>query len=168
MTQLNSIERPNLSQQPDRIKNLRRLAFLLDNSIPIPLTNYRMGIDPILGLLGIVGGTGDLFGGALGAYIVAQAARMGVPQKVIWQMVGNLFFDSLVGLVPGLGDLLDITWKANARNVALLDQYFETTPTRRKNHPLFVFGVIFMLTIMVIGFASIMIAIVQAIFSGVS
>ena len=164
MPQSNQIERPH-QNQTSKLKNLRRLAFFLDNSIPIPFTQYRMGLDPILGVLGIVGGTGDLLGGVLGAYIVTQAARLGVPQKIVWRMMGNLFIDSLVGLVPGLGDILDIAWKANARNVALLDQYFETSPTPRKNHPLFIFGVVSLLVLMIVAFAWIMVAIIRAIIS---
>ena len=168
MSQSDQLERSPRQNQSGRLKNLRRLAFLLDNSIPIPFTRYRMGIDPILGVLGIVGGTGDIIGGALGAYIVVQATQMGVEPNVIRQMLGNLLVDLLAGLIPGIGDVLDVTWKANARNMALLDQYFETTPTPRKNGPLFTFGVIFLLTLMVIGFASMMWVIFRAIASAIS
>ena len=161
MTSPHPIEPAKEALHSKKVQNLRRLAFLLDNSIPIPFTRYRMGIDPILGLLGIVGGTGDIIGGALGAYIVVQAARMGVEPQIIGQMLGNLLLDSFVGVVPGLGDLLDVTWKANDRNVRLLDQYFETHSTLRKNNPLFIFGLIILLALIVIGFASLMVFIFQ-------
>ncbi|MEM9138164.1 MAG: DUF4112 domain-containing protein [Cyanobacteria bacterium P01_F01_bin.42] len=160
---------PEMPQSQQRtLKNLRHLAFLLDNSIPIPFTRYRMGIDPILGLLGIVGGTGDIVGGVLGAYIVVEATRMGVEPRVIRQMIGNLFFDLLAGLVPGLGDLLDVTWKANARNVALLDQYYETPRKPQKNSPLLVLGVIILLALMVIGITAVMVLLLRAIAAMVS
>ena len=154
--------RPQIN--PDKVKNLRRIAFLLDNSIPIPGTNYRFGLDPILGLLGIAGGTGDIVGGALGVYIVAEAARMGLPQNLIWQMVGNILVDSLVGVIPGLGDIFDVTWKANARNIALLDQYLNIAPQKRKSNPLFVIGITIILVIIVLGFAVLTITIINSIF----
>jgi len=163
MTSPHSIERSRTSPQFDQIKHLRRLAFLLDNSIPIPFTKYRMGIDPILGLLGIVGGTGDLFGGALGAYIIVQAARMGIPKQIIWQMIGNIVVDSVVGLAPGLGDILDVAWKANARNIELLDQYVETTPVLKKNSPWFIAGITARLLGLIVGFALLLMTIVRAI-----
>lgn len=112
----------------DKAKNLTHLAYILDNSIPIPGTNYRFGIDPLLGLLGIFGGIGDFIGGALAAYIVIGAAKMGLPPSIIWRMVGNILFDSVVGLVPGVGDALDFTWKSNSRNIALLKQHLNTAP----------------------------------------
>lgn len=164
MTPADSIEQLPTSSQFDQIKQLRRLAFLLDDSIPIPFTPYRMGIDPILGLLGIVGGTGDLFGGALGAYIVVQAAKMGVPKAIIGQMITNIVVDSFVGLAPGIGDVLDVAWKANARNIVLLDQYFETNPTPRKNSPWFIAGITLLLIALIVGFALAFMAIVRAIF----
>lgn len=164
MTSSNSQERLQRSPNTDQIKQLRRLAFLLDNSIPIPFTQYRMGIDPILGLLGIVGGTGDLFGGALGAYIIVQAARMGVPAEVIWPMVRNMALDALIGLVPGLGDVLDVAWKANARNIKLLDGYFESNPIHRKNSPWFIVGITLLLVCLILGFALALILILRAIF----
>jgi hypothetical protein len=137
----------------EKIQHLRGLAFLLDNAIPIPGTRFRFGLDPILGLLGIAAGSGDVVGGAVGTYIIAQAARMGVPSEVVWQMVGNLLLDSLVGLIPGLGDLLDFTWKANTRNIALLDQHLPPSSVPAKGHPLFVFGITLLTVLIVVGCA---------------
>jgi hypothetical protein len=148
----------------DKAKHLIQIAYILDNSIPIPGTNYRFGIDPLLGLLGIVGGTGDFIGGALAAYIVIGAAQMGLPPSIIWQMVGNILFDSVVGLVPGVGDALDFTWKANSRNIALLKQYLNTAPEDRKNNPLFVIFVTVILGIIVFGFAILLVMLIRAIF----
>ena len=165
MSPSESIERSRTSPPIDQIKHLRRLAFLLDNSIPIPFTQYRMGIDPILGLIGIVGGIGDLMGGALGAYIVVQAASMGVPKPIIWRMMSNIAVDTLVGLAPGLGDVLDVAWKANARNIVLLDHYFETNPTLRKNSPWFIASITLLLAGLIIGVTVIFMTIVRAILS---
>ena len=143
---------PQSKQLSDNTKvhRLRRISQLLDNAIPIPGTGYRIGIDPILGLLP---GGGDTLGGLLSAYIVVEAARMGLPRKVIWQMVGNIVFDGVVGIVPVLGDFLDIGWKANVRNIALLEKYLHLTTRDRPGDKLFLIGLIILLTTIVIGFA---------------
>src|SRR5919108_5383077 len=103
-----------------RVDRLRRLAYLLDNSIPIPGTGFRIGLDALVGL---VPGVGDLVGGAFALYIVLQAARMGVPRSLLVRMGWNLAVDVAVGAVPLLGDLFDAAFKANMRNLALLDRH---------------------------------------------
>jgi hypothetical protein len=101
----------------DRLKRLDSLAYLLDNSIPIPGTGARVGLDAIIGL---VPGIGDVAGTAMSGYIVMQAARMGAPGSVIARMVLNVGIETVVGSIPFLGDLFDAGWKANARNIKLL------------------------------------------------
>ena len=154
------------SSQPvtEKVQKLHRLAFLLDNSLSIPGTKLRFGLDPILGLLGIAAGSGDVVGGAVGAYIVYQAAQMGVPKEVVWQMVTNILIDSLVGLVPGLGDLLDFTWKANTRNMALVDQHLTVSSTPNKGNPLFVVGITLLTILIVLGCAFLTLLLIKAIF----
>jgi len=78
---------------------------------------WRIGIEPILGL---VPGGGDALGLALGAYIVAEAARLGASRTILIKMVGNLAIDALVGTVPVLGDVFDFAFKANVRNLRLM------------------------------------------------
>jgi hypothetical protein len=118
---------PQPSRQPidaetSTLRRLRRLSYLLDNAVRIPGTPYRVGIDPILGLLP---GGGDFVGTALSAYIVLEAARLGIPRAALVQMVSNIMFDTLLGTVPVLGDLVDVTWKANAKNIALLEEHLD-------------------------------------------
>lgn len=141
-----------------KVNNLRRLSHLLDNAIPIPGTSYRIGLDPILGLLP---GGGDTVSGALGAYIIVEAARMGLPRKVVGEMVSNIIFDSVVGIVPVLGDLFDVTWKANVKNMALLEKHLHITPQNRKSDRLFLIGLILLLTIIVLGFASLTVVLIS-------
>ncbi len=149
---------PNSLPHTKKVNRLRRLSQLLDNAIPIPGTGYRIGIDPILGLLP---GGGDTVAGALGAYIVVEAAQMGLPRKIIWQMVGNIVFDAVVGIVPLLGDLFDIAWKANVRNIALLEKHLHLTSRDRQSDKLFLIGLILLLVIIVIGFAVVTIMIIS-------
>ena len=113
-----AIETPD----PVRVARLRRLAVLLDDSIPIPGTRYRVGVESIIGLLP---GAGDLAGGAFSLYILLQAARMGVPRPLLARMATNLVVDVVVGAVPVLGDLFDAGFKANMRNLALLERHVD-------------------------------------------
>ena len=118
-TELRStMTQPSLAQPPD--DDLERLAWWLDSSIVVPGTRFRVGLDALIGL---IPGVGDLIGAALSAYIVAAAARRGLPRSVLLRMALNVGLEALVGVVPILGDLFDAAWKANQRNVALLRQY---------------------------------------------
>jgi hypothetical protein len=103
----------------NRVGRLRRLSYLLDNSIPIPGTPFRIGLDSIIGL---VPGVGDFVGGAFSLYIILEAARLGAPRALLARMGWNVAIDVLVGTVPLLGDLFDAGWKANMRNLALLER----------------------------------------------
>lgn len=151
------------SPASQKVQHLRRLAFLLDNSISVPGTKFRFGLDPLLGLLGVAAGSGDIVGGAVGAYIISQAARMGIPSDVVWQMVGNILLDSLVGLIPGLGDLLDFAWKANTRNIALLDQHLPASSNTEKSNPFFVLGITLLTILIVIGCAFLTLLFIRAV-----
>src|SRR4051794_9441086 len=105
-----------------RLARMRRVGWLLDNSIPVPGTSVRLGIDQLIGL---VPGIGDLIGGFLSLYIIIEAHRLGVPRSLLARMGWNVALDTLVGEVPILGDLFDIGFKANMRNLRLLDGYLE-------------------------------------------
>jgi hypothetical protein len=96
------------------------LAWWLDSAFVVPGTRFRFGLDALIGL---VPGLGDLIGTALSAYIVAAAARRGLPGSVLLRMALNVGLEAIVGVIPILGDLFDAAWKANQRNVALLRQY---------------------------------------------
>ena len=98
-------------------ERLDRLATLLDNSIRIPGTRIRVGLD---GLIGLVPGIGDSLMLLAGLYVVLRARMLGAPMSIILQMLVNLALEFVVGSVPVLGDLFDIAFKANIRNVDLL------------------------------------------------
>jgi len=105
-------------------RRLRGLARLLDSSIPLP-GGYRIGLD---GLIGLIPGVGDAIGASFSTYIILEAARMGASRTTLLRMVGNVLIDTIVGAVPILGDLFDFAWKANQRNMALLDGALEQGP----------------------------------------
>ncbi|WP_049935027.1 DUF4112 domain-containing protein [Haloplanus natans] len=99
------------------LRRLRDLSYLLDDSIRLP-GGYRIGIEPLIGLLPVVG---DGVGLAISAYVFAVAARAGVPRATLGRVAVILWLDAVVGSVPLLGDLFDAYWKANLRTANLLD-----------------------------------------------
>jgi hypothetical protein len=98
------------------------MARVLDNAVQVPGTQYRIGLDPLIGLLP---GIGDVIGAILSTLIVYQAARLGAPTPTLVRMMGNVAVDTLVGEIPLLGDLFDFGWKSNLRNIALLEQHLD-------------------------------------------
>lgn len=98
----------------------RALARILDTAVAVPGTKIRVGLDAILGL---VPGAGDAVSAALSGYIILAAARAGASKPVLLRMVGNVVLDTLIGAVPVVGDLFDVAFRANARNVALLERH---------------------------------------------
>src|SRR5688572_29080668 len=114
-----SVEAPEVHEARER---LRKLAWLFDSSIPIPGTRLTVGLDALIGLIPVLG---DLIGVALSSLILAEANRLGAPRSVLWRMAGNVGIEGLVGMVPFAGDILDAAFKANQRNVKLLDAWYQ-------------------------------------------
>jgi hypothetical protein len=102
------------------LDNARALARILDSAVGVPGTKIRVGLDAILGL---IPGAGDAVSAALSGYIILAAARAGASRPVLLRMVGNVVLDAVIGAVPVLGDLFDVAFRANARNVALLEHH---------------------------------------------
>jgi hypothetical protein len=136
LTETRSTTNPTALEHPPS-DSLGRLAWWLDSSIAVPGTRWRVGLDALIGL---VPGIGDLIGTALSAFIVAAAARRGLPGSVLLRMVLNVGLEAIVGAVPILGDLFDAAWKANQRNVSLLRQY-EAVPHRAQAQSRLVVGI---------------------------
>jgi hypothetical protein len=109
-----------MTDETERREKLRRLAWLLDSSIPIPGTNLTIGLDALIGL---VPGIGDLVGVALSSWILKEAHALGVSKAVLARMTLNVLIEGAVGAVPLLGDLFDAAFKANQRNVKLLGDW---------------------------------------------
>jgi Domain of unknown function (DUF4112) len=111
------------------IERLRQLAHLLDDRFRIPGTSYRIGLD---GLIGLLPGLGDAVTTLLSLYIVLEARRLGLPLTKLGRMGLNVGVDAVLGAVPVLGDLFDVAWKANRRNLALLLDHLDAE--RRTRH----------------------------------
>lgn len=115
-------------KQRARLDQMNSLAWLLDNSIRIPIINYRIGLDAIIGL---IPGLGDMAGLLISSVIVLQAIRLGAPSATLLQMVLNIAIEALIGLVPMLGDIFDATFKSNIRNMRLLNLALDYPSTGR-------------------------------------
>jgi hypothetical protein len=145
-----------------RVGRLRRLSYLLDNSIPIPGTSFRIGWDSIIGL---IPGVGDLVGGAFSLYIILESARLGAPRGLLARMGWNVAIDVLVGAVPLLGDLFDAGWKANVRNLALLERQVHRPAESARANRRFVLVVGVALLLLLAGAATLTVLLVKLLLS---
>ena len=114
---------------------LRKWAVLLDSAFQVPGTRLRFGLDPIVGLLP---GAGDLVTGFFSVMILLHSVRLRIPKVVVARMVLNTGLDLLVGAVPLLGDLFDAGFKANLRNMALLERHARPGVTPERSDYVFV------------------------------
>lgn len=102
------------------ITRVRTVSGILDEAFRVPGTNFRVGLDPILGLLPV---GGDLASALISLYIAVEGYRMDVPRHVLVRMLANVAIDTFGGSVPVLGSLFDATWKANRKNRNLLEKH---------------------------------------------
>jgi hypothetical protein len=111
-------------QAPIALRKAQKMANMLDSAIGIPFTKIRFGLDSILGL---VPGLGDVVGLALSAHIIRLAGQMDAPKSLRIAMVRNSSYDFLIGLIPVIGDISDIFYKANLKNIRLLESWWVKT-----------------------------------------
>ena len=106
-----------------RLGRLRRLAWLLDAQFLLPGTKFRFGIN---GLVFLAPGVGDVAMGLVSLWIVNEARQLGAPPALLARMLANIGIEVLGGAVPMVGDLFDMAFKANLRNLALLESWLRT------------------------------------------
>jgi hypothetical protein len=126
---------PETPREREARERLKFLAWLLDSSIPIPGTRLTLGLDAVIGLVPLLG---DLIGVALSSFIVAEASRLGAPRSLLTRMAFNVAVDGVVGMVPFLGDAFDAGWKANQKNVRLLEAWLDHPHTAERGNRLFI------------------------------
>ncbi|MBW3128167.1 DUF4112 domain-containing protein [Hymenobacter profundi] len=107
--------------EDDRLVWVERIARLMDSQFRMPGTRFRFGLDPVLGLLPIVG---DLSTFAISTVLIVTMMRHGAKGSVVVRMVLNVLFDTIVGAIPILGNVFDFAYKANDRNVRLLREHY--------------------------------------------
>jgi hypothetical protein len=108
---------PGTLSTEEELAQLEWIADLLDSRFVIPGTNVRFGID---GVIGLVPGIGDLVSALISLYLIGRASQLGLSGWVKFRMIFNVALDTLVGAVPLLGDIFDVSFKANRRNIALV------------------------------------------------
>jgi hypothetical protein len=130
------VHRTVATDSDKRLERLHRFAFWLDEGVRLPGTRMRVGLDPVIGL---VPGFGDAAGAVLSAAILVEAIRRGVSRFTLGRIAWNIVLDALLGAVPVIGDAFDFVWKANLKNVALIERHVAVPGTARKADRLFVF-----------------------------
>ena len=124
----------------------RWIALLMDDLLRIPGTKFRIGIDPLIGLIPGIGDTGSAMVSALA---LIQAARSGVPKIILARMSVNILLNELIGVVPVLGDAFSFWFKSNARNYQLLKEHMGVRRKARASDWIFVIGVLVALVLIV-------------------
>jgi hypothetical protein len=148
-----SMSRPDDRQA--RLLRLRALARLLDSAWEIPGTRFTVGLDALIGL---VPGLGDMVGSIVSGYVLLESARMGAPASLLSRMFFNIVMDSVTGSVPVAGDVFDAFFKANIRNVDLLEHHFQDPRAARRKNIQFVVIVLLLCFTFLAAFAFLMAA----------
>jgi len=104
----------------EKLVRLRQLSKNLDESFTIPGTNIKFGMDALLGL---VPGGGDLVSGIFSLYMLRAAIKMKLPKRAIFSMLVNILLDTTIGIIPVAGDIFDIFWKSNKRNLKIIEKH---------------------------------------------
>ena len=106
-------------------RRLQRLAKLMDSQVRVPVLGLRIGADAVLGL---VPGFGDVITGAIGAYLIYEAQRLGIPRGALLRMIANVAFDTAIGAIPVAGDIWDFFFRSNDRNMRILARHIGGLP----------------------------------------
>lgn len=131
-----------------KLQNLRKLSDLWDRSLGVPGTRFRVGLESLVGLLPV---GGDFIGILLSVYIVFQAIQFKLPKSLLAKMIFNIVIDGAVGSIPILGDIFDTTWKANTKNVNLLEAHLREPVKSRQKDEWFINIVLAVLVLILIG-----------------
>jgi hypothetical protein len=142
----------------DRAASIRTLARMLDSAVRIPGTQIRIGAESVFGIIPVVG---DIAGAALSGYIVLASARLGAPPSTIIRMLVNIGIDTIGGAVPLFGDMFDVAYRANMRNVDLLDTHLGESREARRANRWVVVAVVAALLLLAVGAAALGLAIIR-------
>lgn len=102
------------------VARLEALARVMDSAFQIPGTNIRMGVDALLGLLP---GIGDAISATISSYLIWEAKRLGASKILLARMAGNVAIDTVVGAIPFAGDIFDVAYRSNMKNITLLKKH---------------------------------------------
>lgn len=111
-----------------RLKKLKTLAWAVDGLFRLPGTRFRFGLNSVIGL---TPAAGDLMLAGISLYIVNEARKLGLPKEKIGKMLANIGVEAAAGAVPLLGNLFDMGFKANLRNIAIIEDHLGVAPKAR-------------------------------------
>ena len=120
-------------------RRIGRVTHALDELVRVPGTSTRVGLDPLVGLIPVVG---DAVAAGVGIWVIAEAARFGIPRIVLGRMVVNLVVDLTLGAIPLLGDLYDVFLRSNTRNLELFRRHALDADASTRSHRAFFAGVV--------------------------
>lgn len=109
------------------LQRIELMERVLERSFVVPGVNYKVGFDAIAGVIPVIG---DFIAAAMGGYIIWEANNLGLPKWKLWRMAGNVAFDTALGAIPFVGDLFDVFFRSNTRNLKIVRKHLE------KHHPL--------------------------------
>lgn len=133
------------------IKHIDQLARIMDSRFRLPGTNFRFGLDPILGL---IPGVGDLTSYAISGLIIYYISRYGASRKLIFMMTANAALDAIIGSIPIIGQIFDFAYKANEKNMRLLREYYQEGRHQGSGKAYIAFFIIIFIVILIlVGFA---------------
>lgn len=118
---------PQIGNDPAAVrKRVEMLELVLDRALIIPGTQMRFGLDSVIGL---VPGIGDIISGLMGAYIIWEARNLKMSKWALWRMAGTVGIDTALGAIPFVGDLFDVAFRSNTRNLRLIKRHLD------RHHP---------------------------------
>lgn len=107
-------------------RRLEAMEALLERAFVVPGTNYRVGLDAVIGLVPVIG---DLIAAAMGSWLIWEAKNLGMSRFQLWRMAGNIGVDTALGAIPLVGDAFDLAFRSNTRNLRILKRWLD------KHHP---------------------------------
>src|SRR3954451_21401531 len=122
------------------------LAYIMDEVIRVPGTQFRFGLDPLLGL---IPGIGDTSSALVSAFALIQAVRIGVPKVLIMRMALNILTNEVIGVIPVIGDTFSFWFKSNARNYEIIKNHRLGTSAPKPTDWLFVIGILLLIFLIV-------------------
>jgi hypothetical protein len=109
------------------LQRIELMERVLEGGFVVPVVNFRVGFDAIAGVIPVVG---DFIAAAMGGYIVWEAKNLGLPKWKLWRMAGNVAVDTALGAIPVVGDMFDVFFRSNTRNLKIVRKHLD------KHYPL--------------------------------
>lgn len=138
-----------MANESEQLREVRKIADFLDSKFHLPF-GWKIGWD---GILGLIPGIGDLTTNLISFYILYQAAVIGCPLSVVLRMFLNVLIDNVLDTIPLLGNIFDFMWKANNKNLAIIESYLQQPHKTVRSSQAVVFATLVLLALLLVGLA---------------